>query len=241
MSNMFGNASNELAGSEKEKDVLGGRSLLPTNVYDGLIDVAYITTSQAGAKAFNFVINFNNKLHRETIYVTNREGGVTYVKDGKKYPLPGYSLVNAITKLTIGKEIPNLIFEPRLVKIYNFDLKKEVPVEVPVAVELVGQAVCLGIEHSRENKRVKDQAGNYVDTPEIRESNTIARVFHVKTGQTVSEYDSQKPAEFKDLWLKEFKDKTRDRTNKAITATAAPTGSPAATPSSGKTSLFGGG
>jgi len=241
MSNMFDNASKELSGSEKEKDVLGGRSLLPTNVYDGILEVTYVTTSTAGARAFNFVVNVNGKIVRETIYVTNREGGVTYTKDGKKYPLPGYSLVNAIAKLTIGKEIPALVFEPKLVKIYNFDLKKEVPVEVPVAVELTGQAVCLGIELTRENKQVKDQTGNYVATPDIRESNSIARVFHVKTGQTAAEYDAQKPAEFKDLWLKEFAGKPRDRTNKALAGVTAPAGTtpPGAAP--GKTSIFGGG
>lgn len=239
MSNPFDNASKELAGSEKEKDVLGGRVLFATDAYYGVIEVAYITTSTAGARAFNFVINFGGKILRDTIYVTNREGGVTYTKDGKKYPLPGYSLVNAITKLTIGKEIPNLIFEPKLVKIYDFDLKKEVPKEVPVAVELLNQEVCIGIELNKENKKVKDQAGNFVDTHDIRENNAIARVFHPKTGQTAAEYEAQKPAEFKELWLKEFKGKVRDRTNKALgdaPAATAPT-----TPAAGKTSLFGGG
>lgn len=242
MSNMFSNAASDLAGSEKEKDILGGRSLLPTDVYDGNIVVAYITTSSGGARAFNFVFNVNDKTIRETIYVTNKQGGVTYTKDGKKYPLPGYSLVNALTKLTIGKEIPQLTFENKLVKIYNFELKKDVPTEVPVAVELVGEAVTLGIEQVRENKQAKDQAGNYVDTAEIRESNAVTRVFHTKTGQTAAEYDAQAPAEFKGLWLKEFKGKVRDKTNKnltpattASTATAAPgTGGGAA-----KSSLFG--
>ena len=240
--NMFGNAASDLAGSEKEKDVLGGRTLLPTDAYDGKIVVAYITTSTGGARAFNFVIDINGKLVRETIYVTNKQGQVVYVKDGKKYPLPGYSLVNAITKLTIGKEIPQLTFENKLVKIWNFEHKKDVATEVPVAVELVGEAVSLGIEQVRENKQQKDQAGNYVDTAEIRESNTITRVFHTKTGQTAAEYDAQAPAEFKALWLKEFKGKVRDKTNKNLTpaTTAASTGGATpATTGAAKSSLFG--
>lgn len=242
MSNIFSNAANDLAGSEKEKDILGGRSFLPTDAYDGKIVVAYITTSTGGARAFNFVIDINGKLVRETIYVTNKQGQVVYVKDGKKYPLPGYSLVNAITKLTIGKEIPQLTFENKLVKIWNFELKKDVATEVPVAVELVGEAVNLGIEQVRENKQQKDQAGNYVDTAEIRESNSITRVFHTKTGQTAAEYDAQAPAEFKALWLKEFKGKIRDKTNKNLTpATAAAStgGASASTTGAAKSSLFG--
>lgn len=240
--NMFGNAASDLAGSEKEKDVLGGRAPLPTDAYDGKIVVAYITTSTGGARAFNFVIDINGKLVRETIYVTNKQGQVVYVKDGKKYPLPGYSLVNAITKLTIGKEIPQLTFENKLVKIWNFELKKDVATEVPVAVELVGEAVNLGIELIRENKQQKDQAGNYVDTAEIREVNSITRVFHTKTGQTAAEYDAQAPAEFKALWLKEFKGKVRDKTNKNLTpaTTAASTGGTApSTTGAAKSSLFG--
>jgi hypothetical protein len=242
MTNMFSNASSDLAGSEKEKDVLGGRAPLPTDVYDGKIVVAYITTSTGGARAFNFVIEAGGKTIRETIYVTNKQGQVVYVKEGKKYPLPGYSLVNALTKLTVGKEIPQLTFENKLVKIYNFELKKDVATDVPVAVELSGEAVSIGIELIRENKQQKDQAGNYVDTAEIREINSITRVFHTKTGQTASEYDAQAPAEFKAMWLKEFKGKIRDKTNKNLTpatTAASTTSAPTTNSGGGKPSLFG--
>ena len=240
MSNLFGNAATELQGTEKEKDVLGGRSLLQTNVYEGTLDVVYLTKSSGGATAFNFVVDIDGKKLREQIYVTNREGGVTYTKDGKKYPLPGYSLVNALCKLTVGKEIPQLVFEKKLVKIYNFDQRKEVPTEVDVAVELLAQPVKLGIELHRENKRVKDQAGAYVPTAEIREFNTITRVFHTKTNQTAAEYNAQGPAEFLDLWKKEFEGKVIDKTTKGAVAPAAAAPG-AAAPAAGKPSLFGGG
>lgn len=240
MNNLFGNAAAELQGAEKEKDVLGGRSLLPTDVYEGSIEVAYLTKSTKGASAFNFVININGKKIRDQIYVTNREGGVTYPKDGKKYPLPGYSLVNALCKLTIGKEIPNLTFEKKLVKLYDFTQKKEVPTEVDVAVELTGEAVKLGIELVKENKNAQDQTGAYVPTAEVREFNSITRVFHTKTNQTVSEYDTQAPAEFMTLWLNEFKGKPRDKTIKGLTPAASAAGAPAGA-AAPKSSLFGGG
>jgi hypothetical protein len=240
MSNLFGNAAAELQGTEKEKDVLGGRSLLQTNVYDGTLDVAYITTSSGGARAFNLVVDVDGKKVRETIYVTNREGGVTYSKDGKKYPLPGYSLINALAKLTVGKEIPQLVFEKKLVKVYNWEQKKELPTEVDVAVELTGQKVKLGIELHRENKRAKDQTGNYVPTADVREFNTITRVFHPATNQTAAEYNAQAPAEFMGMWVKEFLGKTIDKTSKGPVATA-PAAPGAAAPAAGKPSLFGGG
>lgn len=236
--NIFGNAKEQLAGAEKEKDVLGGRSLLPTDVYDGNVEVAYLTTSGKGAKAFNFVFNVNGRQVRETIYVTNRAGEVTYSdKNGKKHALPGYSLVNALCKLTIGKEIPELTFETKLVKIYNFDLKKDVPTEVPVAVELLGQEVKLGIVQIRENKQVKDQTGEYVPTSEARELNSVERVFHPKTDHTIAEYDAQAPAEFMAAWLKEYKGKVRDKYKPVAGAPAAATSGGSA---ASKSSLFGG-
>jgi hypothetical protein len=241
MTNLFSNAASELAGTEKEKDVLGGRSLLPTGVYDATIDVAYITTSSGGAKAFNFVLDIAGKKVRETTYVTNKKGEVTYTKDGKKHALPGYSLVNAIAKLTCGKEIPSLTFEKKLVKIWNFEKKAEVATEVDVAVELVGQQITLGIEWHKENKNAKDQTGAYVPTAEIREFNTITRVFHATSKQTAAEYNAQQPAEFMAMWEKEFKGKIIDKTIKGALAPApAPSagGTPAAT---SKPSLFGGG
>lgn len=242
MTTLFSNAASELAGSEKEKDVLGGRTLLPTGLYEGTLDVAYITKSGGGATAFNLIVDIGGRKVRDTIYVTNRAGGVTYTKDGKKFPLPGYSLVNALAKLTVGKEIPQLEFEKKLVKIYNFEQRKEVPTEVDVAMELVGQPVKLGIELHRENKNAKDQAGNYVPTAEIREFNTITRVFHVKTGQTASEYNAQAPAEFMALWVKEFDGKTIDKTAKGPVAPAPAAASAGASPAAaGKPSLFGGG
>lgn len=240
MTNLFGNAATELQGSEKEKDVLGGRSLLQTNVYEGTLDVAYITKSTGGASAFNLVVDIDGKKVRETIYVTNREGGVTYTKDGKKFPLPGYSLINALCKLTVGKEIPQLEFEKKLVKVYDWDQKKEMPKEVDVAVELTSKAVKLGIELHHENKRVKDQAGNYVPTADVRDFNTITRVFHPTTNQTAAEYNAQAPAEFMGLWVKEFLGKVIDKTTKGPVAPAA-SSSPSTPAAGGKPSLFGGG
>ena len=239
MNNLFSNAATELAGAEKEKDVLGGRQLLPTGLYEGTLDVVYLTKSQGGATAFNLVVDIGGKKHREQVYVTNREGGLTYSKDGKKYPLPGYSLMNAMCKLTVGKEIPQLTFEKKLVKVYNFDQKKEIPTEVDVAVELLGQAVKFGIEHHRVNKNAKDQAGNYVPTAEVRDLNTITRVFKVETNQTAAEYDAQQPAEFQALWLKEYAGKVIDKTSKGGPALAVVGGTASGAAAAPAKSLFG--
>lgn len=243
MSNLFGNAKQELVGSEKEKDVLGGRrKLLETDAYDAKVDVAYVTTSQGGARALNFIFKVGDTTHRETVYVTNRKGEVTYTKDGKKHPLPGYSLVNALSKLAIGKELSDLSFEKKIVKIYNFEQKKEIPTEVDVAVELIGADINLGIMKVLENKQQKDQAGAYVSIADTREVNEWSRVFHPKTGQTALEYDTSAEATFRTQWLAEFKGKQIDRTDKSLKPATPAAGAPATTggPAAGK-SLFGNG
>jgi hypothetical protein len=66
-------------------------------------------------------------------------------------------------------------------------------------------------------------------------------VFHAQTGQTAAEYNSQAPAEFLDMWSKEFTGKVIDKTTKGnVAPAAAAPGAPAAA-ASGKPSLFGGG
>jgi hypothetical protein len=111
-------------------------------------------------------------------------------------------------------------------------------------VELSGLDINIGIERVLENKRAKDQANNYVDTAEIKEVNEWTRVFHPTSGQTSSEYDAQRPAEFKAAWLAKFKGVTRDETNKNLKAAPAvgtSSGSVAGAPAAGKSSLFSGG
>lgn len=240
MNNLFGNAATELAGTEKEKDVLGGRQLFQTGVYDGILDVAYATKSSGGATAINLVVDIGGKKFKDTIYVSNKQGGFTFTKDGKKYPLPGFSLINALAKLTAGKELHELTFEKKLVKIWNYEKKAEVPTEVEVAMELVSQPVKLGIEIHRENKNVKDQTGAYVPTSEIREFNTLTRVFHPTSNQTAAEYNAQAPAEFMALWVKEMAGKVIDKTTKGAVA-AAPAAAGGTAAGGEKKSLFGGG
>lgn len=242
---MFANLADQQKDAEKEKDVLGGRRpMLPTDAYGAKIEVVYATKSSGGANALNFVFKVGDQTFRSTQYITSKKGESFYMtKDNKKAPLPGYALANALTKLAAGKEIPALVFEDKIVKIYDFDAKKEVPTTLPVAVELSGLDIEIGIELVLQNKRAKDQAGNYVDTPETKEVNEWTRVFHPVSGQTSSEYDAQRPAEFKAAWLAKFKGVVRDETNKALKA------APAASTSTGsvagaaapKTSLFSGG
>ena len=53
--------------------------IVETGVYKGIIEVAYGSTAKSGAKAVNLHIRLvDGTVLRETVYVTNKQGGVTY-------------------------------------------------------------------------------------------------------------------------------------------------------------------
>lgn len=175
------------------EDVLpsGGGFILDSNLYPMIVDNAYLDKSSGGAMNMNLHLKIkggDKRVFRFTVYMTsgNAKGGKPYyVKDGKKYPLPGYTMVDHITKICAGLPVSQISPEKKLVKLYDFDAKSEVPREVPVVTEIVGKEILVGIQKRRENKRVQ-QGDDWVDGPEAREFNEIAKVFH-PDGFTVTE------------------------------------------------------
>jgi len=175
------------------EDVLGGGGFtLDTGLYAMIVDNAYLDRSSGGAMNINLHLKKKaggNQVYRQTIYITSGEakGKLPYYvgKDGKKHPLPGYSLVNLIHKITTGKPLNEIAPEKKIVKLWDFDASAEVPREVPVVVEMVGQEILVGMHKVRENKRAQ-QGGEWVDTNEAREFNEINKVFY-PDGFTVSE------------------------------------------------------
>ena len=82
--NIFGNMSRD--GLEESRDVLGGGFILPTNVYDGIIKLAYAGKAQSSnAQSVTVHVDIDGKEYRETIWITNRDGQNSYPdkKDAK--------------------------------------------------------------------------------------------------------------------------------------------------------------
>lgn len=175
------------------EDVLGGGGFtLDTGLYPMIIDNAYLDKSSGGAMNINLHLKKKtggNQIYRQTIYITSGEkkGKLPYYvgKDGKKHPLPGYSMVNLIHKITTGKPLKDIAPEKKIVKLWDFDTSSEQPREVPVVTEMVGQEILIGMHKVRENKRAK-QGDEWVDTNEVREFNEINKVFY-PDGFTVTE------------------------------------------------------
>lgn len=204
-------------GLEEQEDKLGGGfEAVASDAYDAIIKNAYAGESQGGAKNVTVIADLNGTEFRETIYITNRNGENFYLsKDDKKnkIPLPGFTTIDDICLLTTGEPLSEQEAEPKMVKVYNPEEKKELPTEVPVLTALLGKPVKLGILREIEFKQKKGDDGNYHDTDETRTSNTINKVFHHETGRTVNEYRHEvEDPEFLTAWIEKNKGKDRDKT-----------------------------
>lgn len=252
---LFGNLTTE--GTEATEDRLGGYAAIDTNIYTGIVKMAYAGQSSAGARSVTLIMaggGFGSNEYRETIYITNKKGENFYTKDGKKYQLPGFITMNHLCQVTVGKELHEMQGEDKMVNVYDPDQKKELPKSVPVLIELIGQEVSLAIVNTLELQTTKDAGGNYVPKGDgsTKNTNTIEKAFHTASKMTVHEAqarqkDSNVTAEFWDKWVEKNKGVTRDKTKAAAGSGQAGKpggGAPVAGGNAGtpapRTSLFGG-
>ncbi|MBZ6396969.1 MULTISPECIES: hypothetical protein [Pantoea] len=213
---------------EQEKDVLGGSFILDTDVYDATIKLAYAGESKRGSKSLTIHADINGKEVRHTFYVTNKQGQNFYVnkKTDKKEFLPGWNAANALCLLIADKELPAMVAEEKIVKLYDFDAKAEVPTKVQALTELHGGRVKLAIEKQLVdvNQETAPNSGVYVPSGKTREQNEIVKVFYAEDGRTTTEIrNNVEQAEFLQQWVARNKGKISDRTDKkAGTSAGAP-------------------
>lgn len=200
---MFDNLKTE--GLEKTEDRLGGFQLFDTDAYDGTIKLAYGGASDKGARFVQLHVDIGGREYRETIYVTNKKGENFFLnKDDptKKVPLPGFTIANHISLCATGKELSESPLEEKMVNVYDFDQKKEMPKSVKVLVDWIGKPITLGIVRQTVNKNEKNSAGDYVPTAETREENVINKVFNAVSKGTVTEAENEQPqGEFYKKWV----------------------------------------
>lgn len=226
-----------------ETDVLGGASrILDSDAYPITISMAYGITSKGGAKGLVIEGKLSDgRDYSTTQYVTSGTAKGCkpyYEKDGEKHYLPGYQIVNSICLLAAGKELPAMVSEEKVVKIYNYDSKSEVPTKVPVLVELIGKTAVFGIIRVTENKTVKnDQTGLYQPTAETRDLNELDKVFHSDSLRTTAEIRAQSEvADFHTKWIAKNRGVTKDKTTTTGLVAGVPKAAADAKPT---TSLFG--
>ena len=217
--------------AQEERDNLG--SVLKSGVYPMTIKMAYFDKAKSGANNVNIVAEREDgRAYKETVYLTSAAGKNYYVdkRSGKKQTLPGYNLVNTLVQVAADTPLAKAAVEKKMVKIYDYEKREEVPQERMVLTELTNVKVQLGVREIHENKMAKDDNGKYtIVLPEIREQNEIDKIF-TADGLTLSERKVGKTEpEFKAEWEGKFKGKVKDKTQ---AASAAPTGAVAGAPAS---------
>lgn len=196
----------------KEEDVLGGSRTVPSNVYPAGIKLAYLDKSPKGAicVVFDFALMVNGKErnHKETFYISNAAGSFTYKdkKTGEDKPMPSFVTVDTICKAVTGKGLAELSSEKKMVKVYDYDQKAEVPQEKEVLMDLVRGKLELGILEVTVDKNVKSDTG-YVPSGETRDINEVSKIF-TEEGLTLVEKDAGKTeTKFKEAWIAQYADK----------------------------------
>ena len=197
----------------KEEDVLGGSRTVPSNVYPAGIKLAYLDKSAKGAISvvfdFALMVNGKERNHKETFYISNAAGSFTYKdkKTGEDKPMPSFVTVDTICKAVTGKGMTELSSEKKMVKVYDYDQKAEVPQEKEVLMDLVRGKLELGVLELTVDKTVKDASGAYVPTGETRDTNEVSKIF-TEEGLTLVEKDAGKTeTKFKEAWIAQYADK----------------------------------
>lgn len=214
---------------QDEKDILGGGGVLESAMYDFTVEMAYASQSTGGAKAVNLSLKSDNgQFLRATIYVTSKTGQNFYEKNGQKNYLPGFLLATNLCLLTVKKELHQVAWEDKVIPIYDFDQKKELPTKAKVAVELIGQRISAGVIKEIVDKNAKQPDGSYLPTGETREQNEIDKFFRIDDGMTVAEIRAKADkAEFKEAWTTKNTGVVKNKAKGASAGGTASAGKPA--------------
>lgn len=202
-------------GLEETQDRLGGSRILESDIYPAQIKMAYAGKSAGGAHNITLILKLENgNEYRETHYITNKQGENFFRNrqdESKKIPLPGFTIIDDLCLVTTEKPLAQQDTEEKVVNIYDFDQKKEVPTSVQMLTDLIGKLAYFAITKDIENKNEKS-GDQYVPTAETREVNTTQKVFHHPSKMTVVEARSgAKEPEFYGAWVEKHQGKDRDR------------------------------
>lgn len=219
---------------EEEADTLGGGGgVLDSGLYQFEIKAAYIDYAQSKAMSVNLLLEKGSRSLKVTEYITSGQAKgckAYYEKNGKKYPLPGHAKMSGLCQLLTGKTIDAMETEAKTLKLYDFDQRKEVPVEKACLIELHGLDVIVGVRKYIEDKKTKneswedgdDPTTKYLATGETRELNEADKFFNDE-GLTLAE--AKNPPEegsklWNETWIATYKGKTKDRSTGASSGSA---------------------
>jgi len=207
---------------------LGGSFSWETGVYDASISMVYLNQSASEAVSFNVVLkNSQGKELEEAFWIKSgkAKGNKTfYTKNGKDFPLPGYSVANSLcvaaTGQSLAKNMDNI--EQKTIQIYDSAEGKKISKERPVLVALLTLQVKVAVQQILEFKQKKNDAtGEYENIGETRTVNEC-KFFGNSAGKTTEEILSDSPAGMFEKWSEKYAGQVLDKTlGKKATASAA--------------------
>lgn len=204
-----------------EKDSIGGSRVRESGLYPLNIALAYITKSEGGAMALNLSLKDDDGEVRQQLWMTSgtAKGGNNYYidKKGDKQYLPGFNMANSLALLTLGKEISALDTEDKVINLYNFETRGDVPTKVAMVVDLLGKDILVGLIKQTVDINKKDDAtGEYKASGEVRDENEIDKLFRAEDRMTSSEIRAQATeAVFADTWEAKWKGQTKNKSKGA--------------------------
>lgn len=202
------NIETDVEGAD-EDFIPGGNFTLDTGAYPMTVKLAYLGESQGGAMNVTLWLEEvgGNRQHRETFYVTSGKAKGqknTFVdRSGTKRLLPGMEAMNQLATITTGAPLATQKTEAKIVKLYDFDERKELPKEVPVITAMLGKPVLVLITKKRENKR-QNVGGEWVNTDQERVFNEAQKFLH-PSGHSVAEKNAgSETTDHRDNWVSKF-------------------------------------
>lgn len=190
-----------------EDDRLGGQQLFNSDVYLATIKGAYLDKSSGGSLGAFLSFEIDGKQLRYTQYLTNKQGENFYTKDGKNYMMMGYLAIDALMQLVAECPLEDAVTEDKIVKIWDNDLKKEVPQTREVFVDLLDKQVKIAVLRQIVDVTKKGDDGKYHPNGETKEENECVKFFHAETDQTLKEaMDGIEGGVFMQSWIEKFKD-----------------------------------
>jgi hypothetical protein len=231
-----------------ETDTIGGGSyLLDSGIYDMTIDTAWVGKSKGGAMNVNMTLKSGNKTLRSVIYITSGDAKgnkTTYLdKAGAEHYLPGFSQVDSMCLLAIGKSITELETTKKVIKVFDPAVSKEVPTEVDMIMDLLGTTIKVGVLKQVVDKTAKNgRTGDYEPTGETREINEIDKFFRSRDGLTTAEIRAgEEIATFHATWQATYKGIVQNKAKGASGAANRPQAGmppPAGKPAPAASSMF---
>ena len=227
--------------AKAETNYLGGYTPLESRLYDFTIDLAFLNLADSGACCLNIhMTSDEGKKLKQQFYISsgNDKGNRNYFidKNGEEAHLPGFNQANALCLLTAGKEVLSCATENKVVSLYDFAERQEVPTKVEMLTELLGKKITAGVLKQTVNKSEKDpKTKKYVATAETKVENEVDKFFRHRDGLTVPEIRAGiTTPDFKTDWAEKWTGVIKDKTKAVVGIKAGiQAGAPAAAMPSG--------